>query len=126
MFSLRSRQEKCVQARAATGDREKDSLADYFETPEQKICAAALAEKFLSEKVIALPGYIPHPQDNISDVYGIEGDDLDDIVEYLLGRLKCRMPTTQDLENGIEVHTVGDLVNWLVFLRSDPGSLPLP
>ncbi|HZG42136.1 MAG TPA: hypothetical protein VEY93_04175 [Longimicrobium sp.] len=59
----------------------------------------------------------PHPEDDLSTVFGLADEDLDDVVLRALHEAGCRVPSPAETATMPPVRTVADMVGFLADMR---------
>lgn len=100
------RQRRLMRSRAG------HSPAAFVEAfPDDEDIAKAALQALEGEAV--LESFVPHPDDELLEVYGLADDDLDELVLGLLTTCDCRIPAPDETRKMEPVRTARDLV-WFV------------
>ncbi len=70
---------------------------------------------------VTVPGFTPAPEDELSLVFRIAEEELDDLGLELLNACKCRIPDAKESDSMPPLKTVGDLVLFIAAM-SDADS----
>ena len=100
----------------------RSQFTDYFS--EQGITQTISGKVFdsLVRFESLVEEFTPSPDDSLKDVYGLEGDDLDDFSLNVLKVCACRIPSPSETKVMPPVNDVTDLVKFVFSFRSTPGA----
>jgi hypothetical protein len=112
---IRARDRKVGQQRKAEGSDRNAFIAHFAASEVDPRIPAAVYDWFQHWQAVDFPA---RPEDNIADVYGIVGDDVDDMILDLAGICGCGAPSMRQVADlGLPVSTTEDLVNLLQALQ---------
>jgi hypothetical protein len=88
----------------------------FVDVADDDDIAKAVLDALEGEAV--LESFVPHPDDDLLEVYGIADEDLDDLVLKLLKKCDCRIPVPDETRDMEPVRTAGDLVRFISEMRA--------
>lgn len=86
-------------------------LDHYYSCEAKKKIAQILQNEIHDESAIYIPGFQPTPTDSFADVYGIEQEDLLDMLERMEKKVSESSSLHRHSEQ-ISINTVGDVIEY--------------